>query len=114
MTIKKSTVALPPEISPRGRSRRRDCAILPGFNSGHVWYVYCPYSERWLSHGNGPGHRVSHCLCPIHEARGYTLRYGGEMRDLLDKLPSAHRRKLAGKRERRRREITYLQDKGQL
>lgn len=36
------------------------------------------------------------------------------MRDLLDRLPPAHRKKLAGKRDRRRREIAYLQEKGQL
>src|SRR5262249_43054484 len=114
MTIKKSTAPLPPEIMPLGRSRRGNYEILPGFNSGAIWLVYCPYSERWLSHGAGPGHRISHCLCPVHSACGYSLRYGGEMRDLLDRLPSAHRRKLAGKRERRRREVAYLQDKGQL
>jgi hypothetical protein len=111
---KERECALAPEIRPLGRSQRGNYEILPAFNSGPNWYVYCHYCDRWLRHGAGPGHRISHCLCPVHGPRGYSLRYRGEMRDLLDRLPSAHRKKLAGKRERRRREIAYLQDKGQL
>jgi hypothetical protein len=114
MSMKNPAASVPPEILPRGRSRCGSHEILPAFNSGANWHVYCPYRGTWHSHGAGPGHRVCHCHCPVHEQEGYTLRYGGEMRDLLERLPSAHRKRLAGKRERRRREIAYLKDKGQL
>jgi hypothetical protein len=104
---------LPPEMRPLGRSRRWGYEILPALNAGPHWWIYCRHNDRWHSHGAGPGHRVPHCHCPIHD-KGYSLRYGGELRDLLDKLPAAHRRRLPDKRQIKEDEIWWLKKTGQL
>lgn len=48
----------------RRRPSRCPIPLLQATEDGTTWRVWCPYCRREHIHGNGPGHRVAHCLNP--------------------------------------------------
>ena len=62
--------------SPSGNDAARpNFPILPAFDTGHQFVVWCDHCRRWHFHSREDGHRVAHCgdRSPYVET-GYSLR----------------------------------------
>src|SRR4051794_35606798 len=54
--------------------------VLPAFEVGHRWIVWCDECKDWHEHGAGEGHREAHCNRPTRYSRtGYNLSLAGKM-----------------------------------
>ena len=63
-------------VSGGNAAARPESTLLPAFDTGHQFVVWCDHCRRWHCHSREDGHRVAHCAdrqSPYDET-GYSLR----------------------------------------
>jgi hypothetical protein len=79
-----------------------ECFEQVDVNRGRVdvaWRFWCPYCEKWHSHGPVEGHRVAHCMdatgTPFEN--GYVLMLVGKWEDRWPRTKAEWRKAQAAK-----------------